>query len=133
MVLQYGYTGQKEVNMAIERRKKPTIIERLTPCECCNHPLSNRHHILDFAVYGENDKTLQLCPNCHELYHICYKAVVTPTQRIGSSWDAFVINAGYNDPRVLFIMTKVQEAMEIKQDLFIQNLEADTSDFSIEE
>lgn len=51
-------------------RRKPTLEERLTSCQCCNHPISQRHHLLEVSRYGESKYTYQLCPNCHEIYHI---------------------------------------------------------------
>lgn len=52
------------------RRKHPTIADRRKPCEWCNHPLSQRHHLLPFKTYGENHMILHLCANCHEIYHV---------------------------------------------------------------
>lgn len=52
-------------------RRRTTPEERCTPCEVCGHPLSVRHHMLPFADHGESDETMQLCPYCHELVHLC--------------------------------------------------------------
>ncbi len=53
-----------------KRRKQASLANRLTPCECCKHPISQRHHLVRFAKRGENEYTTQLCANCHEVYHI---------------------------------------------------------------
>lgn len=60
--------------MNIFRRRQSSRYERLTPCWCCEWPISERHHLLEVARYGENNHTVQLCANCHELYHIIYAA-----------------------------------------------------------
>lgn len=56
------------------RRRQSTQSERLTPCQCCGWPISERHHLLEVARYGESNHTARLCANCHELYHIIYAA-----------------------------------------------------------
>ncbi len=56
------------------RRRRPTIKELGTRCACCDFPLSQKHHLLPFADWGEVDITVQLCPNCHAIYHLIDKA-----------------------------------------------------------
>jgi hypothetical protein len=57
--------------MSKKQRKPPTLKERMTPCVVCLHPLSQRHHLLSFSVHGEKGMgTVQLCANCHDLYHL---------------------------------------------------------------
>jgi len=58
------------------RRRRPTYQERMTPCSACGYPISHRHHLWDVATHGENMVTIQLCPNCHELQHLMYNALV---------------------------------------------------------
>ncbi len=60
--------------MAPQPRRTSTLKERKTPCQCCGFPLSHRHHVLPVRVYGETEWTLQLCPNCHTLYHLIESA-----------------------------------------------------------
>lgn len=55
------------------KRKKPSIEQAATPCACCGYPLSQRHHLLPFAQWGEVAITVQLCPNCHAFYHLIDK------------------------------------------------------------
>jgi hypothetical protein len=55
------------------RRRKARSSERRTPCECCGFPLSQRHHLLPVACYGESEHTIQLCANCHELFHLIFR------------------------------------------------------------
>lgn len=55
-------------------RKSVPIGKRVVPCQCCQHPLSHRHHIYPFAYFGESYKTVQLCANCHEICHLYINA-----------------------------------------------------------
>ncbi len=57
------------------RRRRPTDRERLTPCSACGYPASHRHHLWDIATHGENQVTVQLCANCHELHHLMYNTL----------------------------------------------------------
>ncbi len=57
------------------RRRRPTFNERIKPCAACGYPASHRHHLWDLATHGENEVTVQLCANCHELLHIIYNAL----------------------------------------------------------
>ena len=52
------------------RRRAPKLSERITPCAACEYPFSQRHHLDPVRYSGENNDTVQLCANCHELYHI---------------------------------------------------------------
>ena len=55
----------------LRKRKKPTLEERLRNCECCLHPISENHHLLDVARFGtDNNPIIHLCANCHEVYHL---------------------------------------------------------------
>lgn len=56
--------------MIQQQRRAVKLHERTVPCLCCNYPITQRHHLLPFAIYGENGMTVQLCANCHELYHL---------------------------------------------------------------
>ncbi|MBZ0276106.1 MAG: hypothetical protein K8I60_08180 [Anaerolineae bacterium] len=57
------------------RRRRPTHKERMTACAACGYPVSHRHHLWDIATHGENTMTVQVCANCHELYHLMYNAL----------------------------------------------------------
>jgi hypothetical protein len=57
-------------------RRAPTFEQRLSPCECCGYPLSQRHHAIPFVDHGETNLTIQVCATCHELYHVVWAAVV---------------------------------------------------------
>jgi hypothetical protein len=50
--------------------------ERLTPCECCEYPVTQRHHLATVSVYGESNDTTQLCATCHEAVHIFERAIL---------------------------------------------------------
>lgn len=60
--------------IAAPKRRKVYTKERLAPCPCCNHPISQRHHMLPVHRYGETHYTVQLCANCHEAFHVLYRA-----------------------------------------------------------
>ncbi len=60
----------------MKQRRRPTLDERLTACSACGYPASHRHHLWDMAKHGENEVTVQLCANCHELHHLMYNALV---------------------------------------------------------
>jgi hypothetical protein len=62
------------------RRRRPTYQERMTPCSACGYPISHRHHLWDIEMHGENKVTIQLCPNCHELQHLMYNALVRDSE-----------------------------------------------------
>jgi hypothetical protein len=73
-------------------RRKAKLHERLSPCECCGYPLSHRHHTIPIAGWGESGYTIQLCPNCHELFHLILLAYGngTPDHRLTRSRRAIV-------------------------------------------
>jgi hypothetical protein len=52
----------------------------MTACSACGYPVSHRHHLWDIAMHGENRVTIQLCPNCHELQHLFYNALVRDSE-----------------------------------------------------
>jgi ribosomal protein L37E len=64
----------------LSRRRRPTYQERMTACSACGYPVSHRHHLWDIAMHGENRVTIQLCPNCHELQHLFYNALVRDSE-----------------------------------------------------
>jgi hypothetical protein len=61
------------------QRRRATIAERSQPCENCGFPLSHRHHPFPVARYGESEITYQLCPNCHDIYHLIGSAYAENT------------------------------------------------------
>lgn len=57
--------------MSKKQRRQPSLKERMTPCVVCLHPLSQKHHLLSFSIHGDKGVgTVQLCANCHDLYHL---------------------------------------------------------------
>jgi hypothetical protein len=60
--------------MLAPKRRPTTFVESSTPCQNCGFPYSQRHHLFQFATYGENEITVLLCPNCHRLYHLIGQA-----------------------------------------------------------
>lgn len=81
------------------QRKPPNLKTRLTACQFCDYPISQRHHALPFSVYGENSCTLQLCSNCHELYHIVETCYLNPTKRSKALLASFTKTFGEDDIR----------------------------------
>lgn len=59
-----------------KQRRRPKYKERMSPCSACGYPVSHRHHLWDIQMHGENEVTIQLCANCHELQHLFYNALV---------------------------------------------------------
>lgn len=62
------------------KRRRPTPQERSTACAACGYPSSHRHHLWDLATHGENQVTIQLCANCHELHHLIYNTLVKESE-----------------------------------------------------
>jgi ribosomal protein L37E len=62
------------------KRRRPTYRERLQACSACGYPSSHRHHLWELAMHGENQVTIQLCANCHELQHLMYNALVKDSE-----------------------------------------------------
>ncbi len=71
------------------RRRKPTTDEKGTPCVCCTFPLTERtHFVFAHSDRGENELTVQLCPNCHAIYHYILKLSFTTmdTKEVSAEW-----------------------------------------------
>lgn len=81
-------------------RRGAKLNERLTPCQFCEYPLSERHHILPVSMFGENMFTLQLCANCHELYHIVERVFLYKSEGQFDLLDAFKTAYGKDDIRL---------------------------------
>lgn len=96
------------------QRRPPRIQERLTPCECCGYKLSQRHHLLEVADWGENTATVQLCANCHELYHLLYGAYVTKSERCIHLAGQFILKVGFGDSRVTYLKNLVNKSESLK-------------------
>lgn len=120
-------------NIIMERRRQPTTKERLTPCECCEFPVSHRHHILEFAQYGENNITKQLCGSCHDVYTVLVNCYTKPTKRNKDIWMGFVGVIGWDDRRVKFFMNLLQEYCDLKFDNVYQTINLECNDWEIEE
>lgn len=83
------------------RRHKPTMAVRTTPCEWCGFPLSQRHHFLPVAIYGENDITAQLCANCHEIYHVVERGLRKQSKTNTIKLGLLIRTFGQDDSRIL--------------------------------
>lgn len=100
-------------------RRKTTIYERLKPCECCGHPISQRHHLIPYRWVGEQSPTVQLCPNCHELFHIMSQWFRDLwTDQVGVSgyllYRFDVEWGGHADPRYHYIYELAAKARELE-------------------
>lgn len=102
-----------------QRRRKIGIDERLTPCQFCGHPISQKHHALPVSIFGENKFTLQLCANCHELYHIVQDSFLGGGgERTQKTLDALISHFGKDDIRIQkachFISSAINIASGVK-------------------
>lgn len=98
-------------------RRKPTLKERLTPCVVCEYPISHRHHLSDMVHFGENDDTVQLCANCHELYHIMYDCIAHNSKRAQATLKA-----------VLFTLELSHDTVKAVIGIVIRAVKADIRD-----
>lgn len=105
---------------ATRKRRRATRKERLTPCAACDYPLSQRHHLLDVAYHGENDLTIQLCANCHDLYHLIESAYIGKSRYAQRLLGKFLLRYGHGKDNVQFLMNKINEAEEIKRAMTIE-------------
>lgn len=110
----------------IKKRKQATLVHRLTPCECCGHPLSQRHHLVRFSKRGENKHTVQLCANCHEIYHITaqvYRSWYNETKTTANPILGHLQNVlGINHPTLVYLHNLVTTAQSIEGELGIAEL-----------
>lgn len=95
-------------------RRRTTLQERTTPCACCAHPISHRHHVFSFAQNGENSHTLQLCPNCHELFHLIQSAIVGKSNYCNRVLQKYMEAKSKEDSTFKFIMSKVMEVEDLR-------------------
>jgi hypothetical protein len=106
--------------------------ERTTPCECCGYPISQRHHLYKVANYGENKFTIQLCANCHELFHLVYNSMTInhvsdedfksgkknlPITRAQSLWGHVIQRLGFEDKRITFIGDLAREVIKAEGEI----------------
>lgn len=106
------------------RRRTAKLNERLQGCECCNYPISQRHHMLDVALFGENDYTRQLCANCHELYHIIFKCFTMhesgfndPNNRAAALLDKVGRAWGESDSRIMYLIDLVNLVIKARVEI----------------
>lgn len=56
-------------------RRSIKVWERCRQCEICTFSITERAHILEVSMYSENEWTKALCPNCHTVYDLVYRAM----------------------------------------------------------
>lgn len=98
------------------KRKAVSINKRTEPCQFCGYPLSQRHHALPVHIYGENVFTLQLCANCHELYHIVQAVFLKATKRNQCLLQAFIEVYGNEDIRLKKCYHFISSAIDIAKE-----------------
>ena len=102
----------------MRRRYKSTLKQRMTPCNCCGYPISQRHHLFEVAHYGESDFTRQLCANCHELYHLIEGLDAIPEDqgdrvtRCSALLGRVIQIWGQDDPRLEYLFKLYHLAQE---------------------
>lgn len=89
--------GSLKVRKKRVSRKKATFEARTTPCVACDFPLSHQHHYAPIGEFGQNDKTVSLCANCHEIYHIVYNAWVCDSKRDARLHTAILTPSYHSD------------------------------------
>lgn len=82
------------------KRKRVSTAHRCTPCQWCNFPLSQKHHFLPVHIYGENDVTVQICANCHDIYHVVDRAVHKQTKNNMMRLGVLIERFGKEDFRI---------------------------------
>jgi hypothetical protein len=90
-----------------KKRRQAKLYERTEPCECCQYPITQRHHLFGVAEFGEGYRTVQLCANCHELYHVIERDTQRASQVILYN---FIRKCGKDDPRLNYLRALVKEA-----------------------
>ena len=103
-------------------RRNRTEKERLTPCECCGYPISQRHHLLDYAYHGENDFTAQLCANCHELYHLLFNHFARGSK--GKLLSKVLLKFGTGNKQVQYLLNLVMDVAKVEIYLSKKAIEA---------
>ena len=96
-------------------RKKTTLKERLTACSICDHPISQRHHLLEVSRYDENDYTYQLCANCHEIYHLLETIQSYPDKTINSKIIIRHLETKMDDSILIRLKNLVQQVINTKK------------------
>lgn len=107
--------------MSKRKRRETQLKERVIPCQCCGYVISQRHHLLPVARYGENDVTVNLCANCHEAYHIFENGFLDFAANRYESHAMYLMGAirwdwgGGDSPRVQFICNLLDRAREMQR------------------
>jgi len=100
------------------KRRKATINERLTICECCGWPISTRAHLLPVSEFGENEYTMLLCRNCHDLYDLMGAVLDfgewSTTTQTGELVNAVREELGETDPVYAFLDDKARKMHQVK-------------------
>ena len=105
------------------KRRKAKTHERTTPCQCCGYPISQRHHLLEFAEFGETKYTRQFCANCHELFHIIDRAITDNTNdRAMTLLDAVGNAFGVEDPRIIYLVNLARLVHQARKEMRSQRI-----------
>ncbi len=66
------------------------------------------------AEYGENRHSVQLCPNCHELFHIIQPSVISESKVANRVLRAYMDVKGFDDPVFKFLIAKVMDVEDLQ-------------------
>ena len=103
-----------------EKRNSNSVLTRMTPCEFCGFPLSDKHHMLGFAEHGENLHILFLCPNHHALLHLGISAIIFKKKRATEVYEAFCNSVGKNSEIIKKIEDLVYATAELNWEMGIK-------------
>jgi hypothetical protein len=92
-----------------KKRQRPKLYERTRACECCKYPITQRHHLFAVAEFGESYITVQLCANCHELYHLLE---TESSRRSYTILWYFTRRCGEDDSRLVYLRGLIAETKE---------------------
>lgn len=98
-------------------RRNATLEERLTACEVCAYPLSEKHHLLPFAWMGDSPVTFQLCPNCHSLVHIAFDALIHDREHSQLLFRTIVASKQIEEETILGVVRIAWRMVKALQDL----------------
>ena len=96
----------------MERRRKTKFEEQTGVCEGCGFCLCERHHVLEYSKYGENDSDVLVCPTCHWVLGICVSALFKKSKSSYKLWNHLLKSLGDNHPRLLWAKKMLNTTIE---------------------
>lgn len=122
-------------NLPLENlpRRRTRLEEAASGCECCVFPLAERHHLLEFAEFGENERTAMLCPTCHWVVHICLDAHLRRSERALALWEHLVALLSLGDARLEYAMALMRQSLSARFECHVARFEEDDGHFEIDD